>query len=230
MATRNRLKHIVAQTLSISNREAISLVYDKRITINNQTGTIQQLVSPEDEICLDGNIIRPGKKIIYLAYHKPRGVESTFNRNIVNNLHHHIHLPEDVFYLGRLDKESEGLMIFTNNGKLHDKILREDYNREKEYVVVVNKPITAEFIEKMHLGIRILGKITKPAKVFQENEITFRIILTQGMNRQIRRMCYKCGYEVITLKRTAIAGIQLGDLSVNEIRNLTSDEERLLKN
>ena len=228
MSFRNKLKSVLVKTLSVSNKDVLLLLNNKRVLVNGEIGKSDMFIFPEDEIQLDNKIIRPRKELIYLAYNKPRGIESTFNKKIKNSLHHHIQLPEGVFYLGRLDKDSEGLMIFTNNGKLHDKILREENNKEKEYLVHVDKIITSDFLEIMGNGVNILGRTTKAAKMIPLSEKSFYITLTQGINRQIRRMCYKCGYEILMLKRIAIAGIQLSNLPLNTIRSLTSDEIKLL--
>lgn len=216
MATRNRLRFQLVKILNISNKEATSLVADNRIKVNGVLGELHQIIYPEDEIRLDDKVIREAKKLVYIAYYKPPGVECTFNRAIPDNLHAHISLPEDVFYLGRLDKASEGLLLFTNNGRLHDRLLREEHNKEKEYLVTVNKPVTSELLQALSAGIIIMGKKTKPARVFKESENIFRIILTQGLNRQIRRMCYKCGYEVEKLLRIRIDHVLLGELKIGE--------------
>ena len=161
---------------------------------------------------------------IYIAYYKPEGIESTLNKNIANNLADAIPIQERLFPLGRLDKSSEGLMILTNDGKIYNGVTNSKNHKEKEYEVKVDLAISDEFIQKMSSGIEIMGQITKPCIVKKTDQNTFNIILTQGLNRQIRRMCYKLNFNVISLKRLRIMNITLGELRPGEFRYLSREE------
>ena len=171
----------------------------------------------------------PKSEKIYIAYYKPVGVESTLNKNIENNLADAIPISTRLFPLGRLDKASEGLMLLTNDGKIYNRVTNSKSEKEKEYEVSVQSLIMAEFIEKMSSGIEIMGQITKPCPVKQVDDYTFNIILTQGLNRQIRRMCYKLDYEVLSLKRVRIMNIGIQNLNPGEFRYLTETEIDQLK-
>ncbi|MBC7388991.1 MAG: pseudouridine synthase [Opitutaceae bacterium] len=172
--------------------------------------------------------IEPDK--IYVAYYKPVGVESTLNKNIANNLADAIPIPERLFPLGRLDKASEGLMILTNDGKIYNGVTNSKNQKEKEYEVKVDQLITEDFLQKMSSGIEIMGQVTKPCEIRKVDEFTFNIILTQGLNRQIRRMCYKLSYEVTNLKRIRIMNVLLGNLKIGGFRFFTEEEiEGLIK-
>ena len=150
---------------------------------------------------MNGNILQEAKKLIYIAYYKPRGIETTLNTDIADNLKNILPFKDDVFPVGRLDKESEGLLLLTNDGTLYDKILRNENKTEKEYLVKVDKEITKSFLETMSSGITIMSKKTLPCKLVQIDETYFQNYLIQGLNRQIRRMCYKLNFEVLSLKR-----------------------------
>ena len=172
--------------------------------------------------------------MIYIALNKPVGITCTTDRNIKGNIVDFVNHEKRIFHIGRLDKDSEGLILLTNDGDIVNKILRAGNNHDKEYIVTVNKPINDEFIKRMGNGIKILEKITKKCLVNKEGEKTFRIILTEGMNRQIRRMCEALGYKVTKLKRIRIMNIKLGKLKIGEWRNLTNEElkglNELIKN
>ena len=175
---------------------------------------------------MNGEVIQPGEKFTYLKFYKPRGIESTLNKSIQGNLSTFIKRNEKLFPVGRLDKDSEGLMILTNDGNFYKHVTSKNNNVEKEYIVAVGKPVTEEFIGKMSAGIKIMGKITKPAKLHQPSSInpyTFNIILTEGMNRQIRRMCYKLGYEVLSLKRIRIGNIRSEGLAEGRQEEIKSE-------
>jgi len=181
-------------------------------------------VFPNDEVRVDGKWIRQKEEQpIYLAFNKPVGIECTTNLSVKNNIVDYINYPKRIFPIGRLDKASEGLIFMTNDGDIVNKILRARNNHEKEYTVTVNKPITNRFIEKMSGGIPILGTVTKRCKVEQLSKTIFKIILTQGLNRQIRRMCEYLGYEVVALKRIRIINISL-DIPVGRYRELSPSE------
>ena len=219
-----RLNKFLSDAGVCSRREADRLVEAGRITINGETARMGMQVSDETEICIDGKkIIREEKKVL-LAFHKPRGIECTANPNVKKNVISYINYPIRIYYIGRLDKDSEGLLLLTNQGELVNKMMRSGNQHEKEYVVTVNKPVTKEFIKKMQDGVPILGTKTRKCRVIQTGEKSFRIILTQGLNRQIRRMCQYLGYEVKRLKRIRVMNIELGDLPVGSYREVTAQE------
>lgn len=229
-AITSSLKFFVVQKLNISNKEAIELIVGARIIVNGKKGKLEQPVLPEDVISFDNQVIKTAQNFIYLAYHKPRGIESTLNTTIENNLSQALEISQRVFPVGRLDKESEGLMLLTNNGEIFNSIIHSESHQEKEYLVTVNKPLTPLIIDQLASGVIIMGQQTRPAIVNQVDVKTFRIILTQGLNRQIRRMCYKLSYEVVRLIRTRIITIELGHLAPGEWRHLSSSEiEELIK-
>lgn len=223
-------KHFLVQKLRLSNKEATALILAKRLLVNGSPAQLNQSLQPEDEVTLDGKILKKAQQFHYLAYYKPRGIETTLNEAISDNLAQALNFPERVYPIGRLDKDSEGLLLLTNDGSIFDKILHSEQKQEKEYVVRVDTPLTSEVILDLASGVEIMGRRTRPAEVQQLNEFTFNIILTQGLNRQIRRMCYKLGYEVLELKRVRIVNVELGDLQVGEWRNLTIEEVEGLKN
>ncbi len=227
----NRLKTFLVKNLSISNAEADGLIFAKRITVNGKRGRFTSTVSDGDEVKFDDKVILEKKTFIYVKYYKPVGIESTMDTDIENNISSALGHPERLFPIGRLDKDSEGLMLFTNDGSIYNKILKSEHNKEKEYMVSVNRPMTEEFLKTMREGVTILTKRTKPAEVFvnKGNEKSFRIILTEGMNRQIRRMCHKCNYQVKKLKRIRIVNIKLNEMKPGEWKDLDPTElENLL--
>ena len=223
-------KYFLVQKLRLSNKEATALILAKRLLVNGQPAQLNQPLQPEDEVTLDGKILKEAQQFHYLAYYKPRGIETTLNEAIPDNLAQALNFPARVYPIGRLDKESEGLLLLTNDGSIFDKILHSEQKQEKEYVVRVDKPLTSEVIAALASGVEIMGKKTRPAKVKQLDEFAFNIVLTQGLNRQIRRMCYKRGYEVLELKRVRIVNVELRNLQVGEWRNLTIEEIAGLKN
>ena len=218
MTFRKRLQYFLVKRLNISNKSALALVLEGNIKINGQVITENIVINPEDSIVLDEQLLQEGKKYIYVAFYKPRGIETTLNQDIQDNLKDVLPFKEELFPVGRLDKESEGLLILTNDGRTFDKTLRSEYQTEKEYLVKVDREINGNFICKMSNGINILGKITLPCRVEKIDDYTFKIILIQGINRQIRRMCYKLGYEVLRLIRVRIGEVELGNLQPNEFR------------
>ncbi|MFK7001024.1 23S rRNA pseudouridine(2604) synthase RluF [Flavobacterium oreochromis] len=221
---KTRINKFLSETGFCSRREADKLLEQGRITINGKVPELGTKVSLEDEIRVDGKLILEKKsKPIYLAFHKPIGIECTTNLKVKNNIVDYINYPKRIFPIGRLDKASEGLIFMTDDGDIVNKILRARNNHEKEYVVTVNKPINERFIQRMGDGIPILGTVTRKCKVEQINTTTFKIILTQGLNRQIRRMCEYLGYEVLRLKRVRIINISL-DIPVGRYRDLTKSE------
>ena len=189
-----------------SRKETNKLIEDKRVIVNGVLCKPGQWVEEYDEILLDGERVKPREKI-YIALNKPVGITCTTEHKVRGNIVDFVNHEKRIFPVGRLDKDSEGLIILTNDGDIVNKILRAGNNHEKEYIVTVNKPINDEFVKKMSNGIRILGQVTKKCYVKKEGNNTFRIILTQGLNRQIRRMCESLGYEVVKLKRIRIMKI-----------------------
>ncbi|MEY2811013.1 MAG: rRNA pseudouridine synthase [Bacteroidota bacterium] len=217
-----------------SRREADKLVEDARITINDDIALPTSRVQAGDIVAIDGEKIKSKQRPIYIALHKPVGVTSTTDMSDKTNIIRFMNHPKRIFPVGRLDKDSEGLILLTNDGDIVNKILRSSNNNEKEYVVTVDKELTHEMIKQMGTGVRILGEVTKPCYIRQEGQRRFRIILKQGLNRQIRRMCETFGYKVKTLKRIRIMHIQLGTLPTGKWRYLTPQEmdelERALEN
>jgi 23S rRNA pseudouridine2604 synthase len=219
-----RLNKFVAETGYCSRREADKFIEEGRVTINGIVPELGTKVGPDDEVRIDGKLIRDKReKPIYLAFNKPVGIECTTNLEVRNNIVDYINYPTRIFPIGRLDKASEGLIFMTNDGDIVNKILRARNNHEKEYTVTVNKLITDRFIEKMSNGVPILDTVTRKCKVEKISSTTFKIILTQGLNRQIRRMCEYLGYEVTALKRIRIINISL-DVPVGRFRDLTDAE------
>lgn len=226
--TLTRINKYLSESGFCSRREADKLLEEGRITINGIVPEMGTKVSVDDEIRVDGKLVREKReKPIYLAFNKPVGIECTTNQNVRDNIVDYINYPKRIFPIGRLDKASEGLIFMTDDGDIVNKILRARNNHEKEYIVTVNKPITDRFIEKMSNGVPILDTITRKCKVEQISKYVFKIILTQGLNRQIRRMCEYLGYEVTALKRVRIINISL-DVHVGRYRELTEDEIKQL--
>jgi 23S rRNA pseudouridine2604 synthase len=219
-----KIQHLIVKRLCVSYETAQAYIKNQQVKIDDDIAIETSMVEKHQRVVCDGKIAQEGIKFFYLAYHKPRGIECTLNPNIHNNLYHEIQITEKYFPIGRLDKESEGLLILTNDGKTYNKLLSEEYS--KEYEVEVNQEITSEMIEALSSGISILGKMTQSCEVNQTSETTFKITLREGMNRQIRRMCYKLGYEVIRLRRTRFGNYQLGDLAIGKY--LSIDRSQLV--
>jgi 23S rRNA pseudouridine2604 synthase len=220
-----RINKYLSEVGYCSRRAADVLLEQGRITVNGILPEIGTKVFPQDEVRVDGQLIgKPKQRHVYLAFNKPVGIVSTTDTlgekdNIIDFIGH----PERIFPIGRLDKDSEGLILLTSEGDLVNKILRSKNNHEKEYVVTVDKPIHPSFIQKMSAGIPILGTVTAPCTVVALHKFKFKIILTQGFNRQIRRMCAYLGYQVVQLKRIRIMHIPL-DIAVGKWRDLTPKE------
>jgi 23S rRNA pseudouridine2604 synthase len=223
-ALNSSLQHFMVQKLQISNKEAVQYILSGKVLVNGIKGKRNQVLLPEDAVLMDDQLIKNPTAFIYLAYYKPRGIESTLNPQIKNNLAAALSFPQKLFPVGRLDKDSEGLMLLTNHGKIFDKIIHAENRQEKEYLVTVNKPLTPEVIAQLAAGVVIMGKTTRPALVNQVDATTFTIILTQGLNRQIRRMCYKLGYLVEKLVRTRLISLGLGNLTPGQWRYLSQPE------
>lgn len=207
-----------------SRRDADKLVEDARVTINDDVALPTSRVQAGDIVAIDGEKIKSKQRPIYIALNKPVGVTSTTDMSDKTNIIRFMNHPKRIFPVGRLDKDSEGLILLTNDGDIVNKILRSSNNNEKEYVVTVDKELTYEMIKQMGTGVRILGEVTKPCYIRQEGQRRFRIILKQGLNRQIRRMCETFGYKVKTLKRIRIMHIHLGTLPTGKWRYLTPQE------
>ena len=222
------LNKFISSTGICSRREAEKFIVEGRVTINGKPTQLGNRVFEGDEVRIDGKTLQAKPKTLYIALNKPVGIVSTTDSKERKNIVRHVNHPQRLFPIGRLDKPSEGLIFLTNDGDIVNKILRAGNNHEKEYVVSVNKPIDEMFINKMSNGIPILGTITKKCKVEKRNDFTFKIILTQGLNRQIRRMCEYLGYEVTKLKRTRIMNVSLGNLKPGEWRELTQKEMNLI--
>ncbi len=219
-----RLNKYISDTGTCSRREADRLIEKGRVLVNGNKPELGTKVSDADEISIDGNPLKSKESAIYIAFHKPIGITCTTDLKDKDNIIDYIQHPKRIFPIGRLDKPSEGLIFMTNDGDIVNKILRAGNNHEKEYVVTVDKPIGDDFILQMRNGIRILDTITKKCFVEQESKNRFRIILTQGLNRQIRRMCETLDYTVTKLKRTRIMNITLDGINCGEWRYLTNEE------
>ncbi|HEY0897598.1 MAG TPA: 23S rRNA pseudouridine(2604) synthase RluF, partial [Sphingobacteriaceae bacterium] len=200
------------------------LIEQGRVTVNGELPQLGTKVTAEDHIQVDGTSITRKEKPVYLAFNKPVGITCTTELQVKGNIVSFINYKKRIFPIGRLDKPSQGLIFLTNDGDIVNKILRAGNNHEKEYVVTVDKPVTQKFLDKMSSGVPILDTVTRRCKVTQEDRFVFRIILTQGLNRQIRRMCEALGYRVTKLKRTRIMNITLRGLPVGEWRYLTPSE------
>lgn len=224
-----RLNKYLSDAGVCSRREADRLVEEGKILVDGVQATLGMQVTAEQEILVNGKKVEREEKKILLVFHKPRGVECTTSPKVKNNVISYIGYPIRVYYVGRLDKDSEGLLLLTNEGELVNKIMRAGNCHEKEYVVTVDKSITREFIQKMKNGVPVLGTVTRKCQVFQTGKRTFQIILTQGMNRQIRRMCEYLGYRVKRLKRVRVMNICLGDLPVGKYREATAEEMQVLR-
>lgn len=219
-----RLNKFLSEAGYCSRREADKLIDEGRVTINGIVPEMGTKVTPTDEVCVDGKSITANlDEPIYLAFNKPAGIECTTNLDVRNNIVDYINYPKRIFPVGRLDKDSEGLIIMTNDGDIVNKILRARNNHEKEYIVTVDRPITDRFITRMGSGIPILDTITKKCRVEKISRTVFKIYLTQGLNRQIRRMCEYLDYEVVALKRVRIINISL-DVPLGEYREITASE------
>lgn len=221
---KKRINKYLSEVGFCSRRKADDYISDGRVYINGKPALLGSKVNKEDEISVDGEIIQyKDKKKVYIAFNKPVGIECTGNHKVKDNIIDYINHKERLFTIGRIDKQSEGLILLTNDGDIVNNVLRAENRKEKEYIVTVNKKITTEFIDKMRKGVRIMGRITRKCFVKKIHENRFKIILTQGMNRQIRRMCEVLGYRVTKLKRVRIMDIHL-DTKVGEYRNLNNDE------
>ncbi len=225
-----RLNKFIAETGRCSRREADAIIEAGRVSVNGKRAGLGTQVDDGDEVRVDGESIsgpRRKPRTIYIALNKPVGITCTTERHVPGNIIDFVGHEERIFPIGRLDKESEGLILLTNDGDVVNEVLRAEHKHEKEYLVAVDRGITDELLEQMAAGVRI-PELTKPAKVFRAGPRQFRIILMQGLNRQIRRMCETLGYEVVALQRLRIMHIHLGQLKVGRWRNLTDAEAKAL--
>ena len=225
-----RLNKAISDTGYCSRREADKIIEQGNVIINGRKGVLGDRVSPEDEILVDGKPLARPQKTIYIAFNKPQGITCTTELHIKDNIINYIHHPLRIFPIGRLDKDSEGLIFLTSDGNIVNKILRAGNKHEKEYLVKINKPVTPDFIARMSAGVPILGTVTNPCFVKQENKYSFRIILTQGLNRQIRRMCTFLNCEVESLKRIRIMNITLDAIATGKWRYFTEEELTTIQN
>ncbi|MCQ1059595.1 23S rRNA pseudouridine(2604) synthase RluF [Photobacterium sp. ZSDE20] len=219
-----RLNKFISDTGYCSRREADKLIDQGRVTVNGQEPEMGVKVMPGDDVLVDDKPLRAKEAPIYIALNKPAGITCTTERHIPDNIVDFIGHRKRIFPIGRLDKPSDGLIFLTNDGDIVNKILRAGNSHEKEYVVRVDKPITQEFIDKMASGVEILDTVTLPCKVTKETNYSFRIVLTQGLNRQIRRMCEALGYDVFKLRRVRIMNISIDGLPNGKWRYLTDAE------
>lgn len=219
-----RLNKAISETGYCSRRGADKLIEEGKVKVNGKVPELGTKVTATDVISVNGQVITKEVENIYLAFHKPVGITCTTELHIKGNIIDYINYPERIFPIGRLDKPSEGLIFMTNDGDIVNKILRSKNSHQKEYVVTVNRPITDDFIKKMGNGVPILDTVTDKCEVKKINNTTFNIILQQGLNRQIRRMCDYLGYEVRTLKRIRIMNISLDGIKKGEYRSFTKQE------
>ncbi|HEV7349815.1 23S rRNA pseudouridine(2604) synthase RluF [Telluribacter sp.] len=224
-ASATRLNKFISETGFCSRREADKLIEQGKVTLNGRPAVLGDKATREDEVRINGKLLKARRNAeVYLAFNKPVGITCTTERHIKGNIIDYINHPERIFPIGRLDKPSEGLIFLTSDGDIVNKILRAGNNHEKEYLVTVDKPVTPEFIQRMSNGVPILDTVTQKCYVRKESSYVFTIILTQGLNRQIRRMCEYLGYSVTRLRRVRIMNITLRDLPPGKWRNLTVGE------
>ncbi|WP_288924840.1 23S rRNA pseudouridine(2604) synthase RluF [uncultured Trichococcus sp.] len=223
-----RINKFISEAGTASRRGADKLITEGRVTINGKRATIGSQVEPGDDVRVNGNQLFVARNNVYIALNKPVGITSTTEKGVKGNIVDLVNHPFRVFHIGRLDKDSEGLILLTNDGDIVNEILRSENQHEKEYIVSVDRPITPEFLKQMSEGVKILDTVTLPCKVEQLSKYDFKIILTQGLNRQIRRMCEALGYNVYRLQRIRIMNIQLDNLPVGQWRYLSKKEKAQL--
>ena len=222
-----RINKFLSEVGFCSRRGADKIISQGRVYINGKVAVLGSKVNKDDLVKVDGELINKIEDKIYIAFNKPVGIECTGNQKVKNNIIDFINFNKRLFTIGRLDKDSEGLILLTNNGDIVNNVLRAENKKEKEYLVTLNKKIDKDFINKMRTGVRIMGKLTKKCYVEKTYENQFKIVLTQGLNRQIRRMCNSLGYRVTKLKRIRVMDIQL-DTKVGEYRFLDENEIKQL--
>lgn len=225
-----RLNKFISEKGICSRREADRLIEAGKVTVNGKIAQIGMDVSDEDKVIVNDVPLKNRDEFVYIAFNKPVGITCTTDRSIKGNIIDYINYPKRIFHIGRLDKPSQGLIFLTNDGDIVNKILRAGNNHEKEYIVTVNTPITPEFIKQMGNGLPILNTVTKKCFVKRESKYVFRIILTQGLNRQIRRMCEYLGYTVTKLKRVRIMNITLDNIPEGKWRYISKEELQKINN
>jgi 23S rRNA pseudouridine2604 synthase len=223
-----RLNKFISETGACSRREADAWIAAGRVTVNGKPAVLGTRVAAGDDVRLDGAALATKRRDVYIALNKPRGITCTTERHVEGNVVDFIAHPERIFPIGRLDKDSEGLILLTNNGDIVNEILRVEHGHEKEYLVTVERPVTATFLAMMAAGVKIGGEKTKPCVVTRTAPDSFSIVLTQGLNRQIRRMCSALGFRVQRLVRVRIMHIRVGTLAVGHWRDLSDAEVRPL--
>ncbi len=219
-----RLNRFISEAGVASRRGADRLVEEGRVTLNGRVAVVGDKVFDGDEVRVDGKMVTKVTKDIIIAFNKPRGVTCTSNPEDPDNIIAFIGYPERIYTIGRLDKDSDGLILLTNNGDLANAVMRSRGEHEKEYIVTVDHDITDSFIKRMSNGVEILGRVTKKCQVERMSDRKFRIVLRQGLNRQIRRMCGQLGYTVVTLTRVRVMNVRLGKLPQGKYRDLTEEE------
>ena len=224
-----RINKYLSDSGVCSRRQADRYIEEGKVTIDGKTAKLGDQVSKNQQVRFAGKLLNYVEELILIAFNKPRGIECTEDKNVENNIIDFINYEKRISYIGRLDKDSEGLILLTNDGDLDQLISKGSNYHEKEYVVQVNKAITSDFTKKMSRGVPILDTVTRPCTVIPIDKYTFKIIITQGLNRQIRRMCEYFGYKVTKLRRIRIMNITLGNLQVGTYRNVTETELERLK-
>lgn len=224
-----RINKFLSEAGVCSRRGADRLVEAGRVTIDGKVAVLGDQILPGQKVLVDGREIQREDEKILLAFHKPKGIVCTAEKREKNNIIDYIHYPERIYPIGRLDKESEGLILLTNDGTIVNHILKASQYHEKEYIVRVNKKITDDFIQGMSKGVPILDTVTRPCTLRRMDDYTFSIILTQGLNRQIRYMCRYFDYHVTKLKRVRVMNIRLGNLPIGKWRDVTPEELETLK-
>ena len=219
-----RINKYLSEAGIVSRRGADKWIEDGRIMINGVKAELGSKVEPGDEVRADGNLVKHEDPYVYIVLNKPVGITSTTERHIQGNIVDFVNHPLRIFHIGRLDKDSHGLILLTNDGDIVNEILRAENEHEKEYIVKVDQPITQDFLQEMAEGVEILDTKTLPCEVEKLSSNIFKITLTQGLNRQIRRMCTALGYEVKSLQRVRIMNISIDDLQIGQWRELTKDE------
>jgi 23S rRNA pseudouridine2604 synthase len=219
-----RINKYLSETGVCSRREADQWIEAGRVSVNGVVAVLGTKVGADDLVALDGRPLNTRPERVYLALNKPIGIECTTDRQVPDNIVEFVRHRERVFPIGRLDKDSEGLILLTNDGNIVNRVLRAEHEHEKEYLVSVDRPLTPAFLAGMARGVPVLDTITNPCRVTQVGRNTFRIVLTQGLNRQIRRMCEYFDYTVRRLQRVRIMHIHLGSLPVGKWRDLTAAE------
>lgn len=223
-----RLNKYLSECGVCSRRAGDRLIAEGKVSVDGRVSQMGDRVMPGQKVMIDGAEVKAAQREIILAFYKPRGIVCTEEKREKNNIVDYLHYPVRVFTVGRLDKDSEGLLLLTNKGETADQIMRGRNFHEKEYLVTVNREVTEEFLESMSRGVPILDTVTRECQVEKTGRKSFRIVLTQGLNRQIRRMCEYLGYRVATLKRIRVMNIRLGGLKPGEYREISREEWKQL--